>query len=96
MLPTSASASAYVGSHPLRTLATAALAVAACGSASMGSAPTAASSALAWAAMSTVTGNQVYADTYVVVDGNKAYSVMDVYIKGTQSTDIVALSLIHI
>lgn len=88
MLP--ASTSARVGSHPLRTLATAALAVAACGTASMGSSPTAATSALSWAAMSTVTGNQVYADTYVVVDGNKAYSVMDIYIKGTQSTDIVA------
>lgn len=46
--------------------------------------------ALACAALGTVTGNQVYADTYVVVDGNKAYSVMDLYIKGTQSTDIVA------
>jgi hypothetical protein len=41
-------------------------------------------------ALATVEGTRLYGDAYLVVDGAKTYSVLDVYIKATQSTDIVA------
>jgi hypothetical protein len=41
-------------------------------------------------ALATVEGTRLYGDTYLVTDGAKTYSVLDVYIKASQSTDIVA------
>ncbi|NBX26594.1 MAG: hypothetical protein EBQ99_11215, partial [Planctomycetes bacterium] len=35
-------------------------------------------------------GTRLYGDAYLVTDGAKTYSVLDVYIKASQSTDIVA------
>ncbi|NBX26455.1 MAG: hypothetical protein EBQ99_10500 [Planctomycetes bacterium] len=37
-----------------------------------------------------VEGTRVYGDAYLVVDGAKTYAVLDVYIRATQATDIVA------
>lgn len=41
-------------------------------------------------AMATITGNAVFGDAYLVVDGAKTYSVLDVYLKSNKSTDILA------
>ncbi len=41
-------------------------------------------------ALATVEGTRLYGDAYLVTDGAKQYSVLDVYIRATQSTDIVA------
>jgi hypothetical protein len=41
-------------------------------------------------ALATVEGTRLYGDAYLVTDGAKTYSVLDVYIKATQATDIVA------
>ncbi|NBX25371.1 MAG: hypothetical protein EBQ99_04885 [Planctomycetes bacterium] len=41
-------------------------------------------------ALATVEGTRLYGDAYLVTDGAKTYSVLDVYIKASQSTDIVA------
>jgi hypothetical protein len=45
---------------------------------------------VAEAATTTVEGTRLYGDAYLVVDGAKTYSVLDVYIKATQATDIVS------
>jgi hypothetical protein len=45
---------------------------------------------LATTALATVEGTRLYGDAYLVADGAKTYSVLDVYIKASQSTDIVA------
>jgi hypothetical protein len=45
---------------------------------------------LATSALATVEGTRLYGDAYLVTDGAKTYSVLDVYIKATQATDIVA------
>jgi hypothetical protein len=39
-------------------------------------------------AMATVIGNQVFGDSYLVVDGAKTYSVLDVYVKSNKATDV--------
>jgi hypothetical protein len=39
-------------------------------------------------AMATVIGNQVFGDSYLVEDGGKTYSVLDVYVKSDKSTDV--------
>jgi hypothetical protein len=39
-------------------------------------------------AMATVIGNQVFGDSYLVVDGAKTYSVLDVYVKSNSATDV--------
>jgi hypothetical protein len=55
-----------------------------------GPVPATVSNTLAAAAWATVEGTRLYGDAYLVTDGAKTYSVLDVYIKATQSTDIVA------
>jgi hypothetical protein len=45
---------------------------------------------LASSALATITGNALFGDSYLVVDGAKTYSVMDVYIKSNNSADIVS------
>ncbi|NBX26525.1 MAG: hypothetical protein EBQ99_10865, partial [Planctomycetes bacterium] len=47
-------------------------------------------SLVAQAVPATVEGTRLYSDAYLVVDGAKTYAVLDVYIKASQSTDIVA------
>jgi hypothetical protein len=42
------------------------------------------------ATQATVIGNQVFGDAYLVVDGAKTYSVLDIYVKSDKSTDIFA------
>ena len=39
-------------------------------------------------ALATVIGNQVFGDSYLVVDGATTYSVLDVYVKSNSATDI--------
>ncbi|NBX26524.1 MAG: hypothetical protein EBQ99_10860, partial [Planctomycetes bacterium] len=47
-------------------------------------------SLVAQAVPAVVEGTRVYGDAYLVTDGAKTYSVLDVYIRATQATDIVA------
>ena len=51
---------------------------------------TAIAGSVAGSATATVEGTRLYGDAYLVTDGAKTYSVLDVYIKATQATDIVA------
>ena len=48
----------------------------------------AATAAISGSALATVIGNQVFGDSYLVVDGAKTYSVLDVYVKSNSATDI--------
>jgi len=50
----------------------------------------AATAAISGSALATVIGNQVFGDSYLVVDGAKTYSVLDVYVKSNSATDIFA------
>jgi hypothetical protein len=43
---------------------------------------------VAQTATATVTGNQVFGDSYIVVDGAKKYAVLDIYVKSNSATDI--------
>ena len=45
---------------------------------------------LSGSAFATITGNNVFGDAYLVVDGAKTYSVLDVYIKSDSATDIMS------
>ena len=45
---------------------------------------------MASSALATITGNALFGDSYLVVDGAKTYSVMDVYIKSNNAADIVS------
>ncbi len=48
----------------------------------------AATAAFSGSALATVIGNQVFGDSYLVEDGGKTYSVLDVYVKSDKSTDV--------
>jgi hypothetical protein len=48
----------------------------------------AATAAISGSALATVIGNQVFGDSYLVEDGGKTYSVLDVYVKSNSATDI--------
>jgi hypothetical protein len=50
----------------------------------------AATAAFSGSALATVIGNQVFGDSYLVVDGGKTYSVLDVYAKSDKATDAFA------
>ena len=43
---------------------------------------------LSGSAFATITGNNVFGDAYLVVDGAKTYSVLDVYMKSNNANDI--------
>jgi hypothetical protein len=45
---------------------------------------------VASSALATITGNTLFGDSYLVVDGAKTYSVMDVYIKSNNAADIIS------
>jgi len=45
---------------------------------------------MASSALATITGTSLFGDSYLVVDGAKTYSVMDVYIKSNNAADIVS------
>ncbi len=45
---------------------------------------------VAKAALATVTGNQVFGDAYLVVDGVKTYSVLDVYVRSDSPDDTLS------
>ncbi|MGA1265933.1 MAG: hypothetical protein ACO32J_02000 [Phycisphaerales bacterium] len=45
---------------------------------------------MAASASATITGNAVFGDSYIVSDGGRTYSVLDVYIKSNNANDVVA------
>jgi len=45
---------------------------------------------MASSALATITGTSLFGDSYLVVDGAKTYSVMDVYIKSNNANDVVS------
>jgi len=49
-----------------------------------------ASLAMSASAFATITPTTLFGDSYVVVDGAKTYSVLDVYIKGSSANDIIS------
>ena len=49
-----------------------------------------ASGLMAGSALATVTGNRVYGDSYLVFDGARTYSVLDVYLRASNANDVVA------
>ena len=49
-----------------------------------------ASGLVAGSALATVTGNKVYGDSYLVFDGSRTYSVLDVYLRASSADDVVA------
>ena len=53
-------------------------------------AATSATLVLAGAAFATVTPTTLFGDSYIVVDGARTFSVLDVYIKGGSTSDIVS------
>jgi hypothetical protein len=50
----------------------------------------AATAAFSGSALATVIGNQVFGDSYLVLDRAKTYSVLDVYVKSDKATDVFA------
>ncbi|MFM7807543.1 MAG: hypothetical protein ACKPEA_06375, partial [Planctomycetota bacterium] len=46
--------------------------------------------ALTATAFATITPTTLFGDSYIVVDGVKTYSVLDVYIKGGSTADIIS------
>ena len=53
-------------------------------------AATSATLVLAGSAFATVTPGTLFGDSYIVVDGARTFSVIDVYIKGSSSSDIIS------
>jgi len=49
-----------------------------------------ASLALTAASFATVTPTTLFGDSYLVSDGARTYSVLDVYIKGSSANDIIS------
>ncbi|NDC75975.1 hypothetical protein EBZ70_12045 [bacterium] len=50
----------------------------------------ASAAALTATAFATVTPTTLFGDSYIVVDGAKTYSVLDVYVKGSNANDIIS------